>query len=330
MRAIEIREWTEPERLTVSEVVAPRPGPAQLAIRVHAAALSHSLALLVRGRYQRKPAFPFIPGNTVAGDVSAIGEDVQGWTVGQRVVASLEYGGLAEFAVAHHENVYPLPPGIPYEEATAFNTSYNSVAAALTWPGLLEVQEGQRLLVTGGAGGVGTAAVQIGRLLGARVIAAATGTAKRAYAIAQGAHDAVDGSASTLRDDVRALVPEGVDAVLETVGGAVFDAGLRCVRPGGRILPIGFASGEIPQIPANLLLVKNVTVCGFYMGYFKIDARTAFAGRMRALFDRLGSWWDAGLIRPQVVRRVTLEQVAEAFSQVLDRAHTGHVVVEFS
>lgn len=327
MRAIQIAEWTQPDQLKVTEVAAPVCGDEGVLIRVHAAALSHSLSLLVQGRYQRKPAFPFVPGNTAAGIVEAVGAKVTRHRPGDRVLASCELGALAELVVGHQDNVYALPAGMPFDAATVFNTSYNSVAAILTWPGVLELKSGQTLLVTGASGGVGTAAIQIARLLGARVIAAANGQAKRDYALAQGADVAVEGDAATLRDQVRALAADGVDAVLEPVGGALFDAALRCLRPGGRILPIGFASGSIPQIAANILLVKNITVCGFYMGYYKIDARAAYADRVQALFAQLGKWWSQGLIRPDVTSRVRLDEVGAAFSKALDRSHLGHVVV---
>ncbi|MES2975165.1 MAG: NADPH:quinone oxidoreductase family protein [Pseudomonadota bacterium] len=328
MRAIQITEWTSPERLQVSEIAPPACGGEEVLIRVHAAAVSHSLSLLIAGKYQRKPAFPFVPGNTVAGTVISTGARAGRFRVGDRVLASLEYGSLAEQAVAHEDNTWPIPPGLPFPEATAFNSSYNSVAAALTWPGLLEAGPGKTLLVTGAAGGVGTAAVQIGRLLGARVIAAASSEAGRWHALHNGAHEAVDAGPAVLRDAVRQLTAgEGVQAVLEPVGGAVFDAALRCLAPGGRILPIGFAGGVVPQIPANLLLVKNITVCGLYMGYYKIDARARHAARMRELFALLGSWWEQGLIKPQVGACFSLDEVPAAFARVLDRAHRGHVVV---
>jgi NADPH:quinone reductase len=308
----------------------------EVLVDVHAAALSFSLSLLIQGLYQRKPAFPFIPGNTVAGTVMAIGEGVTRFQAGDRVVASLEYGALAEQAVAHEDNAWHLPEGIGFPEATTFNTAYNSVAAALTWPHLLNVHPGDALLVTGASGGVGTAAVQIGRLLGARVIAGASSAASRDLALANGAHATVDSDPSVLRNAVREVLAgdtfhkddrEGVNAALEPVGGAVFDAALRCVAPGGRILPIGFAGGTVSQIPANLLLVKNVTVCGLYMGYYKIDARARYADRMRSLFALLGEWWQQGLIVPAVGARVPLERVAEGFAKVLDRTQHGHVVV---
>ncbi len=330
MQAIQIHEWTDPSQLQASEVDPPACGPDEVLIRVHAAAVSHSLSLLVQGRYQRKPALPFVPGNTVAGVVQATGEHARRYRVGDRVLATLEYGGLAELAVAHEDNVYALPEGIGFAEATTFNASYNSVAAALTWPHLLAVQPGQSLLVTGAAGGTGTAAVQIGRLLGARVIAAASTGERRAIALRHGAHEAVDADPATLRDAVlQANGGRRVDAALEPVGGAVFDEALRCIAPGGRILPLGFAGGTVPQIPANLLLVKNITVCGLYMGYYKIDARAEHADRMRALFAQLGQWWERGLIRPEVGACFALADVAAAFARVLDRGQTGHVVITF-
>jgi len=331
MRAIEIKDWTAPEHLRACDVAEPRCGPGQVLIRVRAAAVSHALSLLVQGKYQRKPALPFVPGNTAAGTVAEVGAGVSRWKPGDRVLASLEQGALAEYAVAHENNVYAIADGMDYATATTLNTSYNSVAAALTWPHLLNVLAGQALLVTGAAGGVGTAAVQIGRLLGATVIAAASTEPKRAHALAQGAHSAVDSSPDALpglASAVRsATAGEGVHAALEPVGGAVFDAALRCVAQGGRILPIGFAGGSIPQIAANLLLVKNVTVCGLYMGYYKIDARDRHADTMRALFARLGEWWQQGLIAPVIAAQLPLDRVADAFALVLDRAQTGHVVL---
>lgn len=332
MRAIQITEWTLPGRLRSSEIDAPTCGDHEVLVRVHAAAISHSLSLLVQGRYQRKPSFPFVPGNTVAGVVEAVGKLAARYRVGDRVLASLEHGGLAELAVAHEDNVYAIPSDLPFAEATTFNSSYNSVAAALTWPHLLALQPGQSLLVTGAAGNVGTAAVQVGCLLGATVIAAASNAAKRAHAIGHGAHAAVDSDPQLLRRAANEAAQRmtgrpGVDAALDPVGGDVFDAALRCLSPGGRILPIGFASGVIPQIPANLLLVKNVTVCGLYMGYYKIDARPRHADRMRALFAMLADWWKLGQIKPVIAATFRIDRIAEAFEQVLDRAGTGHIVV---
>ncbi len=331
MRAIEIRHWSSPDELVISQVVAPAFGPDEVLIRVHAAAVSYSLSLLVAGRYQRKPVLPFVPGNTAAGEVLAVGGAVTRLRLGDRVLASLEHGALAEQAVAHQDNVYILPAKMPFAEATTLNSSYNSVAAALSWPHLLDVQPGQSLLVTGAAGGAaGIAAVRIGRLLGATVIAAASTPAKRALALQEGAHHVVAADPQTLRDAVLRANGGPVQRALEPVGGKLFDQVLRCLAPEGRVLPIGFAGGDIPQIPANLLLVKNITVCGLYMGYYKIDARAEHAERMRTLFAQLSRWWEEGKIRPAIAGRHPLENVPAAFAQVLDRTNTGHVVIEFA
>ncbi len=330
MRAIEIRHWSKPEELAISQVATPACGPDEVLIRVHAAAVSYSLSLLVAGRYQRKPTLPFVPGNTAAGEVLEVGSAVTRLRPGDRVLASLEQGALAEQAVAHQDNVYAIPAKMPFAEATTLNSSYNSVAAALTWPHLLGVQPGQSLLVTGAAGGVGIAAIQIGRLLGATVVAAASTPAKRALALQEGAHHAVAADPETLRDAVLRANGGPVQRALEPVGGPLFQQVLRCLAPEGRVLPIGFAGGDIPQIPANLLLVKNITVCGLYMGYYKIDARAEHAERMRALFAQLGRWWEEGKIRPAIAGRHPLDKVPAAFAQVLDRANTGHVVIEIA
>ena len=328
MRAVLVRDWTTPDRLDLAEVPRPVPGPREVLIRVQAAAVSHSLSLLIAGKYQRRPPLPFIPGNTAVGEVIAGGPGATRFAPGSRVIASLEQGALAEYAVAHEANAYAIPDRIDPAAATAFNTAYNSVAAALAWPRLLDLQPGQSLLVHGAGGGIGSAACEIGRHLGARVIATAGSAAKRDFARACGAADVLAPDPATLKERVLALTDgEGVHAVLDPVGGALFRESLRCLRPEGRICPIGFAGGEIPQVPANLLLVKNIAVIGLYMGWYKIDARDAQEARMRALFDRLAAWWEAGAIRPRLAATFPLEDIRAAFAAVLDRDHIGHVAV---
>jgi NADPH2:quinone reductase len=328
MRAVEISAWSTPQDLRVSDIAPPPCGPEEVRIRVAAAPVSYALSLLIAGKYQRKPQFPFVPGNTAAGTVIETGSQARRFRPGDRVLASMELGGLAEEAVAHEANVYALPASLPFSRAIAFNTAYNSVAAALTWPHLLDIKPDQWLLVHGGAGGVGSAAIEIARHLGATIIATASTEAKRAFAIARGAHHAIDADPETLRDRVMDIVGKpGVHRVLDPVGGRMFMESLRCLRPEGRILPIGFAGGEIPQIPANLLVVKNITVCGLYMGYYKIDERKRFEPQMRALFDQLGRWFEDGAINPVVSAEFPLDQVPQAFARVLDRGNIGHVAV---
>ncbi len=329
MRAVLVRDWTTPERLELAKVPRPAPGRREVLIRVGASAVSHALSLLIAGRYQRKPPLPFIPGNTVAGEVVAVGEAVTRFAPRARVVAAIEHGGLAEFAIAHEATTYAIPDRLDFARATAFNTAYNSTLAALTWPRVLDLQPGQVLLVHGGGGGVGSAACELGRALGATVIATASSEAKRAFALACGAADAIDPDAPTLKSRVMALTGgRGVHAVLDPVGGDLFRESLRCLAPEGRICPIGFASGAIPDVPANLLLVKNIAVVGLYMGFYKIDERDAQAPRVQALFERLGALFEAGAIKPRLAGRFPLDQVREAFAAVLRRDHLGNVAVE--
>jgi len=328
MRAIEITRWSTPEDLRVSDIAAPACGPNDVRIRVGATTVTYALSLLIAGKYQRKPAFPFVPGNTAVGTVIETGSAAKRFRVGDRVLASMEFGGLAEEAVATEANVYGIPDSLPFSRAIAFNTAYNSVAAALIWPHLLDIKRGHKLLVHGGAGSAGSAAVEIGRHLGATVIATASTEAKRAFATARGAHHVLPAEPAHLRDRVMDIVgAPGVDRVLDPVGGPLFLESLRCLRPEGRILPLGFAGGNIPQIPANLLVVKNITVCGLYMGYYKIDERARFEPQMRALFDKLGAWFEAGAIDPLLSAQFPLDRVTDAFAKVLDRNNIGHVAV---
>jgi len=328
MQAVVIDNWTPPERLAVAEATPPVCGPGEVRIRVQSAAVSHSLSLLVQGKYQRKPPFPFIPGGAAAGYVESTGAGASRFRPGDRVIASLELGGLAELAVAPEANVYAIPDALPYSCANALTTAYNSALAALVWPHLLDVKAGQTLLVHGGAGGVGTAATEMARALGVEVIATAGNDAKRAWALAHGAAHAIAADATRLRDTVMSLTGgRGVDGVLDPVGGELFNASLRCLRPEGRIVPIGFASGRIPQIPANVLLVKNITVCGLYMGYYKFDARSRYETQVRRIFDTLYEWVVRGSIKPETTAAFALPDVRAAFAAVLDRDHIGHVAL---
>ncbi len=330
MKAVVIDRWQEPGELRLSKFDSPRCGDEEVRIRVQAVPVSHALGLLVRGKYQRKPKLPFIPGNTAVGEIVELGSRAgRGLTLGQLVVASVEYGALAEAVVAPAVNVYPLPEGVDPAAATALNTSYNSVYAALTWPRLLGLRQGETVLIHGAAGGAGSAAVEIARAIGARVIATASEAGRRAYVRRLGADVVLSSEPAALRDSVREVTGgEGVDAVLDPVGGDLFTQSIRCLRPGGRIVPLGFASGEIPQVATNLILVKNISVCGLYMGYYKIDARTRHEAEVRAIFETLASWMSTGRIRPTIAARLPLEKVSEAFRLIEDRSRIGHVVLE--
>ena len=329
MKAIQIDRWVSPDELGVVETPRPEIPAGHVLIRTFASPVTFALSLMIAGKYQRKPALPFIPGNTSAGLIETVGAGCNRFHIGDRVVASVEHGGLAQYVAAHEANVYGIPDTVSFAQATAFNSSYNSVLAALSWPRLLDLQHGQTLLVLGASGGVGMAAIEIGRILGAKVIAAASTDEKRQAALACGAHHAVAADPDSLRDEVMAITDsKGVDAVLDPVGGKMFHEALRCMAREGRIVPLGFASGEIPQASVNILLVKNINVCGLYMGYYKIDAREQFEDRVRGLFDQLGDWCAQGRIKPCINSSFALAETPRAFERVLDRNHIGHVLVE--
>lgn len=330
MRAVVIDRWTEPRDLVAGHADPPAFGPSEVRIAVQAVPVSHALGLLVRGQYQRKPAFPFIPGNTVVGTILDCGAQAgRGLEPGQLVVASIEHGALAQQAVAPAVNVYPLQPGVDPCAAAALNTSYNSVLATLTWPRLLGLAPGDWLLVHGAGGNAGSAAVDIARNLGLRVIATSSTEQGRAFASNLGAEVVLNADPTALRDAVMGLTAgQGVDGVLDSVGGDLFTQSIRCLRPGGRIVPLGFASGSIPQVAANLILVKNIAVCGLYMGYYKIDARDRYEGEVRALFARLADWLHTGAITPRIAARLPLDRVAEGFELASTRGVIGHVVLE--
>jgi NADPH2:quinone reductase len=304
--------------LRLDDTPAPEPGPGELRLRVLACGLNFADTLLVAGRYQERPPLPLTPGMEVCGVVDALGPGVDGVAPGERVAAFTGAGGLAELVCAPAARCVAAPEAMPDAEVAGFLVAYGTSEVALSFRAGLK--PGETLLVTGASGGVGLTAVELGKLMGARVIAVARGADRLAVAQAAGADHLIDAEAD-LRAELRAL--GGVDVVYDTVGGAAFDAALRAARPGARILPIGFASGEVPQIPANIVLVKNLTVMGLYWG--------AYAGlrpeALRASFARLFAWWAEGRLRPHVSHVLPLEAANDGLELLRARAATGKVVV---
>ncbi len=332
MRAMICRRWGGPEDLKLEDVERPALQPGQVRIAVRAAGVSFATTLVIAGKYQRRPPFPFAPGTEVSGVVIEADKACTRVRVGDEVVAVLDWGGLAEEAVAHEVNVFPKPKNVGFVEAIQLAISYPTSAGALTWPHVLDVQKGQTLLVHAAAGGVGMAAVEIGKMLGATVIATAGGARKTAFAKARGADHVIDYTAGDFRDQVLKLTNgRGVDRVYDPVGGEVFAQSLRCMAVEGRICPIGFAGGTIPQIPANILLVKSIAVMGFnygyYVGWSPHDARFEEADRAFALMERIRGWCEAGHCRPHVDRTFRLDQAAEAMRALIERQVTGRVAI---
>ena len=323
MRALICESWRDFDALELREVPPPPMRPDAVRVKVAAAGVSFAVQLVVAGKYQRKPPLPFAPGTEIVGHV------LEGpLPTGTRVFAALDWGGFAEEAVVDAIHVIPIPEGLPLEPAVAFPISYPTAASALLWRG--RVGPGDWVLVHGAAGGVGLAGVEICKALGARVIARA-GLAKHAILHARGA-DAVLDSAAPFREAVRERTGgAGVACVLDTLGGDVFDESLRCLADGGTLVTVGYAAGGIPTVPANILLLKNITVAGLnwgsYLGWSPGDGRQAHAPRVRALWDQLMAWWSAGLLRPEVHASYPLAQFREAMAEVRGRRAIGRVVL---
>ena len=321
MRAVICRAWGEVDDLRVEEVAAPHPGPGEVLIAVKATAVNYADALMTAGRYQTRPALPFSPGLETAGVVSACGEGVTQLKPADRVMAILAYGGLAEMAVARESETFPIPAGMSFEEAGAFPVAYISSHVAIRWQGRLEA--GETLLVLGAAGGVGLTAVEIGKAMGARVIAAASTPEKLAVARERGADDLVNYTTEKLTERVMALTDgKGADVCFDPVGGDLFDAALSALGWGGRILVVGFVGG-IQNIPANRLLVKNRAALGSSLRYFRWHA----PDKLRRSVDELLQWYEAGKLRPCISHRLPLEKSVEAIRLLTERRAYGKVVV---
>ncbi|MFZ6761216.1 NADPH:quinone oxidoreductase family protein [Pseudoroseomonas sp. WGS1072] len=328
MRALVCESWRDFDDLVLKEVPVPPLRPRGVRIRVEAVGVSFAVQLVVAGKYQRRPPLPFSPGTEIVGTVLEAAPDAEAPPPGSRVFAVLDWGGMAEQAVADDIHVVPIPDGLPAAPAVAFPISYPTAASALLWRGRLEA--GQWVLVQGAGGGVGLAGLEVAKAVGARVIARA-GAAKHAMLLARGA-DAVLDSAQPFRAPVAEITGgDGVAAVLDTLGGEAFDEGLRCLGDGGTLLTLGYASGSIPQLGVNLLLLKNIAVAGLnwgtYIGWSPGDRRRDHAPRVRALWAQLMGWWQAGLLRPEVHAEYPLEGFREAMAEVRSRRAVGRVVL---
>lgn len=319
MRAVVCHEWCEVDALRVEDVPSPALTPDGVRIAVHAAGVNFADTLIVKGDYQERPAFPFSPGMEAAGVVIEVGARVREIRAGQRVLAFLDYGGFAEEVVAREVDVTPIPEGMPFAVAAAFPVVYATSHLALR--DRARLAPGEVLLVHGASGGAGLTAVEVGKAAGATVIATASSEEKLALAREHGADHGV---LST--DDVRARVTAltgGIDVAYDPVGGEMFTASLHLVRPQGRLLIIGFASGEVPQIPANHLLVKDAAVLGFSLG----QARRHRPDEVQAAMGELVRWYAEGRLRPHVSQEYPLDHAVDALVAIKQRRVAGKAVV---
>ena len=321
MRAVICRAWGPVANLNVEDVPAPAPADDEVLIDVRATSVNYADSIMVAGKYQTRPPFPFSPGLETAGVVSRCGARAARFKPGDRVMATLAWGGLAEQAVAKEAETFAIPDGMTFEEAGAFPIAYISSDVALRWQGRLE--PGETLLVLGAAGGVGLTAVEIGKAMGARVIAAASTAEKLAVAQARGADALVNYTTEKLTERVMALTGDrGADVCFDPVGGELFDAALSSLGWGGRFLLVGFVGG-VPQIPANRLLVKNRAALGSSLRYFRWHAPDKLARTVVELLD----WYRDGRLRPCITHRLPLERSVEAIRLLMERKAHGKIIV---
>jgi NADPH:quinone reductase len=322
MRAVLCKEFAGPEKLVIAEVPSPPMREGAVRVQIHAAGVNFGDTLLITGQYQEKPPLPFTPGMEMAGVVTEVASGVRHVRVGDRVLGSIGRGGYAEEVVADAESVLRIPDSMDFATAAGFPIAYSTSHGAFIWRAHLK--PGETVLVLGASGGVGLTAVEIAKAMGASVIAAAGGAEKLAVAKQAGADHLIDYTREDLRERVKAITGgRGVDVVYDPVGGDAFDQSLRSIAWEGRIIVIGFAGGRVPQIPANILLVKNIDVIGFFWGSYRRYKPQLMADSL----EQLLRWFAEGKLKPHVSHRLPLEEVAQALDLLKTRKSTGKVVL---
>lgn len=322
MRALVCSEPGPISGLAVADLPVPEPGPREVLVRVEAAGLNYPDVLIVQGRYQVKPPPPFVAGMELAGTVAAVGAEVKGLRAGDPVMGTSTTGAFAESCLVSAERVLPRPASLPADLAAASLVTYGTTLHALE--DRARLQPGETVLVLGAAGGVGTAAIELAKLLGARVVAAASSAEKLELCRRLGADELVDYGKEDLRQRLKDLTGgRGVDVVYDPVGGPTTEVALRATGWGGRLLVIGFAAGDIPKLPANLTLLNERSILGAYWGEWSQRNREASAAGLR----RIAEWIGAGRLRPAVTRRLRLEDVPAAMVDLVERRVLGKLVV---
>jgi len=321
MRALVCHAYGPIESLKLEDVPKPAPGPGEILVKVGAAGVSFAAMLGIQGKHQNKPPLPFVPGNEIAGEVVALGDGVDTVRIGQRVATGGSRGGFAEYCTTIAANAIARPDALPYAEATNFPTLYPTAYGALRWKAKL--QPGEVLLVHGAAGGVGLAAVEIGKMLGATVIATASSDEKLAIAQARGADHLIRYDQEPFRDAVKRITGgQGADVVFDPVGGEVFENSMRCINWGARLLIIGFTGG-IGLAKTNLLMIKGASVLGVRAG--EAVRKNPALGEVR--IKALTEWAEAGKVRPNISHRLPLEDYAKAMRLLIERKAIGRVAL---
>jgi len=322
MRAVRIEEHGGLEVVKLADLPAPRPGPDEVRIEVHAASVNFADTLMVSGKYQATPPLPFTPGMEVAGEVVEIGEHIKWFKPGDRAIAVLDHGGFAEEVLAHHSRIMHVPEGMTWEQAAGVPIVYGTSHLALTHR--THLRPGETLLVHGAAGGAGLTAVEVGKALGATVIGTASTPEKRTVALDHGADHVIDSSTEDVAQRVRDLTGgQGANVIYDPVGGEAFNASLRCAAFECRIVVVGFAGGKIQRIPANILLVKNIDVIGYYWGSYAIHGLQL----LRESFADLARMYMEGRLRPLVGTTFPLEDAAKALAHLSNRKAIGKTIL---
>ena len=322
MRALVCKEYGTPDQMVVEQIDDPQPADGQVLVAVKAAGINFGDVLTIAGKYQIKPPTPFVPGIEAAGVVEALGSGVDRFRVGDSVMVTATLGGFAEKCVADQDHVTPVLPGLGFEQAAGFNITYCTTMHAFRQSARL--QAGETVLVLGAAGGVGISAVEVGKALGARVIAAASSAEKLAFAKAAGADELINYSATPLRDTLKQLTDgNGVDVVYDPVGGELGQLAMRSLAWQGRHLIIGFASGDFPVFPANIALLKEAQVIGVYWGGWVQREPEIQADNLAEMAQMIAD----GTLSPQVTEKHTLDDFAAAFKAITDRRAMGKVVL---
>jgi len=322
MKAVICKAYGQPESLVVEEIESLTQGPGQVVISVKACGVNFPDTLIIQGLYQFKPPLPFSPGAEVAGIVKAVGAGVEHVAPGDRVISIAAYGGFAEEVIAEAAAVIPMPDELEYDVAASFAMTYGTDLHALT--DRARLQPGETLLVLGAAGGIGLAAVELGKALGARVIAAASSDEKLAVCRQYGVDASINYVSEDLKERIKALTNgKGVDVVIDPVGGSYSEAALRGMAWNGRFLVIGFTSGDIPRIPLNLPLLKGCSIVGVFWGSFTVRDPQHNQEHLRQLLD----WLREGKLKPHISARYPLEQAADALNDITQRRVTGNAVL---
>lgn len=322
MHAWQVHQWCEPEGMEWAETAVPEPGPGQVRVRNRAMALNFFDLLQIQGKYQFKPPFPFTPGAEIAGVIDAIGPGVTTWRQGDRVLGTPEGSAFAEQTVLDAARVFRIPEGMDWAQAAALPIVYHTSYFALTTRG--QLRAGEWLVVHAGASGTGMSAIQLGEAFGARVIATAGSPEKLAFASRQGADHALDYRNDMWVDEVKRLTGgRGADVIYDPVGGSIFDLSIRCLAPGGRLLVVGFASGTIPSIAANRILLRNISVTGVYWGG-QVKEDPGCPARIQQLIEAL---WKEGKIRPEISAAWPLSELPLAMRALKERRVYGKAVL---